>query len=92
MVHTGLRVSNLLKTESDRQQLASRIEAPAGEVGNGVDDLDRHVMRTEDVLLKVEGKEGLISALAYSHLLEDVGVVVIMCSVVTSKSNQKAAG
>jgi hypothetical protein len=91
MVQTGLRVSNLLKTESDRRQLAGRTEAPGGGSKNPdhVVELDRHVMRAEDVLLKVEGKDGLITALEFSRRMGDAEVTFIVCSVVTSKSNQK---
>ena len=96
MVEFGLRVSNLLKTESDRQQINIRHPKPVGTRASFSEEqellmLDRHVMRSEDVFFKIDGETLLITAYEFSKrdlTTNQQSVNQILLKLVSSKSNQ----
>lgn len=93
LVQFGLGISNLCKTESDSSQLNGRTTVPSNiSVNNRAKNpiyLDQHVLRVEDVSVKVEGVSLRLSLLEFSKGLVPGSVTGIAMNFVSSKTNQK---
>ena len=95
MTQFGLRISNLAKTESDSAQVKGTVVPPVGISLENRDNvlaiLDRHALRAEDVLVQIEGRSVYVNAYLFVKEAIVGNVDNLVVSIVTSKSNQKAA-
>lgn len=84
----GLRISNLARTESVvKQRKGNRIDPVTGE--EVVVTLDQHVVRAQDVSVKLEGVDELVSAFSFSHRSSKGKVIGMIWTFWSSKSNQR---
>lgn len=90
----GLRVGNLTKTASDKQQLVNRHQSKLSTVelrDNSTLELDQHVIRANEVMVEYaeSNRTKQVTAFQYSKRYQSTSVAIaITILLVSSKSNQ----